>query len=39
MSVICSVVVALKYEIDWALGSFWSLVVPTVEFPKATVAA
>ena len=25
MSVIGPVVVALKYEIDWALGSFWSL--------------
>ena len=39
MSVICSVVVALKYEIDWALGSFWSLVVPIAVFPKVVGVA
>ena len=35
MSVIDPVVVALKYETDWALASFWSRYVPIAEFPKA----
>ena len=34
MSVTDPVVVALKYEMDWALGSFWSWYVPIALFPK-----
>jgi len=34
MSVIVPVVVGLKYEMDCAFASFWSLYVPIAVFPK-----
>ena len=34
MFVIGPVVVAVKYEMDWALASFWSVEVPIAVFPK-----
>ena len=39
MSVIDPVVVDLKYEMDCALASFWSLLLPIAVFPKAGIVA